>query len=337
MEKQRLLNAIKRKENDRPPCICPGGMMNYAVRELMEWKQILLPAAHADAKAMADLAAAAYEARCFENYGVPFCMTIEAEELGARVDMGNDCYEPRISEYAISSVCEWQKLRSVAHENARKKVVTDAIGILKQKSDGVPIVANLTGPVSVASSLMEPTVFYKELRKKNQESHELMGFVTGRLIEFGKAQLSAGADVIAISDPSGTGEIMGPKLFEEFTVQYINALLAGLREAFPDIPAIVHICGRMHKVYGLLNKLECDALSFDALVNLVQARGHLPKHAIMGNVSTYAIEHGTPEKVARLAQKAALDGADIVAPACGLGNSSPLANLQAMLIGLTSG
>lgn len=75
-------------------------------------------------------------------------------------------------------------------------------------------------------------------------------------------------------------------------------------------------------------------LSFDALVNMKQAREHLPKHAIMGNVSTYAIENAAPEKVAGLTRKAVLDGVDIVAPACGLGLGSPLANIRAMLLGV---
>lgn len=258
MEKQRLLNAMKRINNDRPPCICPGGMMNMAVKELMEWKQVAFPAAHINAQSMADLAAAAYEAACFENYGVPFCMTIEAEELGAKVDLGNVDYEPRVSEYAISAVDEWQDLPCTG--SARKEVVIEAIKILKQRNDNAPIIANLTGPVSVAGSLMEPTVFYKELRKKPRESHEFMGFVTERLIENGKSLLAAGADIIAISDPSGTGEIMGPKLFMDYTVTYLNKLLAGLRTSFPGIPTIVHICGRIHKVYGQLEALECAKL-----------------------------------------------------------------------------
>ena len=66
--------------------------------------------------------------------------------------------------------------------------------------------------MSTASSVMEPVNFYKELRKKNQEAHAYMEFITDQLIAFGRAQIEAGADVIAISDPSGTGEILGPNL-----------------------------------------------------------------------------------------------------------------------------
>ena len=78
---------------------------------------------------------------------------------------------------------------------------------------------------------MEPVIFYKELRKKNKEAHAYMEFVTDQLIAFGKAQIEAGADVIAISDPSGTGEILGPKYFKEFAVTYLNKLLEDFRQS----------------------------------------------------------------------------------------------------------
>ena len=60
----------------------------------------------------------------------------------------------------------------------RARVVTDAIRILKEETSGVPIVGNLTGPMSTASSVMEPVNFYKELRKKNKQAHDYMDFIT---------------------------------------------------------------------------------------------------------------------------------------------------------------
>ena len=87
---------------DRPPCICPGGMMNMVTAELMERVGIYLPEAHTDARKMADLAKAVYEQGCFENCGVPFCMTIEAEEMGARVDLGSQIYEPHVVKQIVN-------------------------------------------------------------------------------------------------------------------------------------------------------------------------------------------------------------------------------------------
>lgn len=308
--------------------------MNMVTSELMDRVKVYMPEAHTDARQMAELAKAVYKEGCFENYGVPFCMTVEAEEMGAKVDMGTNVYEPHVTGYVIDSVSEYKKLKNVDVTCGRAKVVLDAIRILREETKDVPIVGNLTGPVSTASSVMEPVVFYKELRKKNKEAHEYMEFITEQLITFGRAQIAAGADLIAVSDPSGTGEILGPKYFKEFAVTYINRLLDALQEE--KMGTIVHICGQMSPVYQEVNEVHSSALSFDSVVPMKEAREHLKDRVLMGNVSTYALEFGDPDRVKMLTRSCIKSGSDIVSPACGLGMKSPLRNVQSILEGIVS-
>lgn len=337
LPKERLNKVFREEQVDRPPCICPGGMMNMITAELMEEAGIRFPEAHTNAQMMADLAAAVYEQGCFENYGVPFCMTIEAENLGAKVDLGTNFYEPHVVEYAITSVTEWERLTAANNRQGqgRADVVVEAIKLLKAKGNGVPVIGNITGPISMASSLMEPVVFYKELRKNNARAHEFMEFVTGQLIAFAKRQIAAGADIIAISDPSGTGEILGPKLFEEFAVKYINKIIDSIHSE--NKYTIVHICGQMRKVYSGTAQIKSHVLSFDAIVSMREARKNLGDRLLMGNVSTYAIEFGEPGKVAALTERCVQDGVNIISPACGLGMKSPLKNVKSMLEAVTKG
>jgi len=91
-EKERLAKALKNEKVDRPPCICPGGMMNMVTAELMDVAGITWPEAHLNPEMMANLAIASYENKCFENVGVPFCMTIEAEAMGSQVTMGSKIF-----------------------------------------------------------------------------------------------------------------------------------------------------------------------------------------------------------------------------------------------------
>ena len=131
--KERLKLIFDGQKADRPACICPGGMMNMVTSDLMDAVNIYLPDAHRDARKMADLAKAVYEEGCFENYGVPFCMTVEAEEMGASVDLGTNIYEPHVTGYVIDSVTDYRKLTPVDVTKGRAKVVTDAI---RRKPDG---------------------------------------------------------------------------------------------------------------------------------------------------------------------------------------------------------
>lgn len=330
--KERIMKAMHQEPTDRPPCICPGGMMNMITTDLMDEANVSWPEAHLNARMMADLAEANYEKGCFENVGVPFCMTIEAESMGAKITMGDRVHEPHVTEYALHSVKEWEKIRPMDMNSGRTKVVLDAIRILKSRNLDVPIIGNITGPVSTASSVMEPVIFYKELRKKREDAHKYMELVADEIIRFARAQIDAGADIIAISDPSGTGEILGPKLFEEYAVHYINRIIDHLQAE--KMGVIVHICGQMRNVYAQVEMIHSDVLSFDSCVAMSDAKKHLKKHVLMGNVSTWTLEFGNPEKVEQLAVKCWRDGSGIISPACGLGTKSPLTNIQAIRLGI---
>lgn len=328
-EKERLHRVLRKEAVDRQPCICPGGMMNMITAELMDECGNIWPEVHTDAEKMADLALASVEYGCFENVGVPFCMTIEAEEMGAEVTMGSKYYEPHVTAYAAESVLEWKNLSKMDMTKGRSKVVMDAIRMLKEKNLNVPIIGNITGPISTASSVVDPIQFYKDLRKHKEEAHAYMTFVTEQLIDYANAMIDAGADVIAISDPSGTGEILGPKFFEEYAVKYLNMLLDGIKNK--ETGTIVHICGQMKSVYKQIDMVHADALSFDAVVPMTEARKHLENRVLMGNVSTFALEFADEAKVETLTEVCMNAGADIISPACGLGTKSPLKNIQAML------
>ena len=328
-EKERLSAILNQCPADRPACICPGGMMNMVTSALMDVSGIRLPDAHTSAEQMAGLARAVYDAGCFENVGVPFCMTVEAEAMGAPVDLGSDTIEPRVTGYVIRSVSEYSRLKRLDPEHGRCRTVLDAIRILKASCPDVPVFGNITGPISTASSLMEPMVFYRELRKKDEDAHAFLDFVTGELLRFGLAEIDAGADCIAISDPSGTGEILGPRYFEEFAVPCLNRLTDAFRKK--GAGTIVHICGQMSPVYRQADAIRSHALSFDAVVSMRQAREQLKDRVLMGNVSTYSLEFGDPDKVHELARNCLAHGADILAPACGLGMKTPLENEQALL------
>ena len=65
----------------------------------------------------------------------------------------------------------------------QKKVTLDAIRFLKAETSDYPIIGNVVGPVSVASSVCEPTRYYKQMRQKRELAHEYMQFVTDEISE----------------------------------------------------------------------------------------------------------------------------------------------------------
>ena len=152
--RERLLGALNGGALDRVPCICPGGMMNMIVTELMEKTNIVWPDAHTDVDMMSELAKSVYEYGMFENYGVPFCMTVEVEAMGAEVNLGDTKFEPRVISYVLDTVSGFNKLKKLDINSGRPKVSIEVIQKLKNNDDQVPIIGNLSGPISVASSLI---------------------------------------------------------------------------------------------------------------------------------------------------------------------------------------
>ncbi len=327
--KERLLRVLNKKSIDRPPVICPGGMMNAAVVEIMNTTGHTLPEAHHHEQLMSELSKDVQEHTGFENFGIPFCMTVEAEVLGSSIDFGTLACEPKIKKEVFPTVSEvrFESINKLLHSGRINTIVQTGYH-LSQKFPDVPVIGNLTGPISTAASIVDPMTFLKELRKDRSNSHKLLEYVSDFLIEYAKLLIENGSTLISIGDPTATGEILGPKMFEEYAVKYLNKILDGIHALNASV--IVHICGNMNTVWHQIPGIRTDALSTDALVNLKQLKESYPSLITMGNLSTYLLEFGTPDKVALQTEKLLADGIDIISPACGLSTSSSLKNIQAL-------
>ena len=324
--KERLLSKLRGDSIDRPPVICPGGMLNAAIVEVMEHTGHKLPDGHSDAELMANLARDISHLTGFENFGVPFCMTVEAEALGSSIDLGSLICEPKILKERFACVSDALiALPDTAGSNARVAVTASAVH--KLSGGDVPVIGSLTGPISTAASLVDPMTFLKELRKDKENAHRVLASVTDWLISYALILRDSGADVICIADPTATGEILGPRFFEEYAVTYINRLVEAIRST--GTPVIVHICGQLSSVADHVSKLSGNAISTDAMVSLRNLKSKYPNLTTMGNLSTVRLEQGEPDGIIRNTDILLKSGIDILAPACGLGTATPLRNIAA--------
>ena len=327
--KERLHRVMQRKKVDRPPVICTGGMMNAAIVEVMERTGHTLPAAHHEAGLMAELAVDVFENTGFENLGLPFCMTVEAEVLGSEVNFGSITCEPKIAREVFPSVSqvEFKDLPSLM-DSGRLRTVAQACYVLTHKYPDLPVIGSLTGPISTAASIVDPITFLKELRKDREHAHRVLDYVSRFLAAYAELLVENGASFIAIGDPTATGEILGPKMFEEYAVRYLNQIISAIHRL--EVPVILHICGDLKAVKHLVPHLQSDTLSTDALVNLRLLKEEYPEIVTMGNLSTYTLQFGTADKVTDQTARLLKDGIDIISPACGLSTSTTLADIKAM-------
>lgn len=327
--KDRLLDTLNRKRVDRPPVVCTGGMMNAAIVDVMTRTGHTLPDGHFRSDLMAELASDIQHDTGFENFGIPFCMTVEAEVLGSEIDFGTLACEPKIARELYPSVQSVVRKDIAAMLDAgRIRTVAEAGERLSKAYPDVPVIGSLCGPVSTTASVVDPMQFFKELYKNKEQSHRVLDYVSDFLIAFARVLVDSGATAICIGDPTATGEILGPKMFSEYAVTYLNKVIDGIHAT--GVPVLVHICGEMKAVKPSIPKLHCDAISTDAFVNLRLLKQEYPQLTTMGNLSTFLLEFGDPDKVARQTGNLLRDGIDIISPACGLSTSSSILNIQAM-------
>jgi len=326
---ERILKALEGDATDRPPFICPGGMMSMMTVEALSKLSARWPQSHCDPAEMARLALGVQELTGIENLGVPYCMTVEAEAMGARISMGTPESEPRVAAYPLTSLNEWERLGRLSEGCGRLGTVAEAIDILNSKHQPYPIIANLTGPISLATSLIEPMVFFKAMGKQPGLIHEFLNYLTDNLIAFGRLMQQAGAQIITIADPSASGEILGPRRFAEFALPYINKILDDLQEEYQA--SLVHICGNLKPVFAELPGLHTRAISIDSATSVTALRETIAdRQVIVGNVSTQLLMNGTPDQVGRASQACLQRGARVLSPACGISPYTPLYNMQAM-------
>lgn len=322
--KERLYKVLNREKADRPPVVCPGGMMSPAVTEAL---QQISENHFEDADAMAEVAARIYEQIGFENYGVPYCMTVESEEMGAKVDRGSKKTEARVTGYSeVPLELAIKKWSSGEIEVKRSRIVLDAIS--KLKNDKIPVVGNITGHISVATSIYEPIDIFKLFRKDPALMRKYLGMINDYLKAYAHDMVKAGADVIAMSDPSSTGEILGVRNFAAFSVPVYKDLVNYIHKL--GVPFILHICGSAENIIAEMEKSGADALSFDSVVSIAKAKA-LTQTPVMGNVSTFLLSSGTKEKIKTATEFAIKSGADIAAPACGIGMETSIDNMRTMV------
>lgn len=317
---------MAREEIDRPPVICPGGMMSAATTETLNRVGIRC---HTDPVAMAKLAELIHVFSGFENIGVPFCMTAEAEAFGCQVDLGSSEVEPRIKKYLdIKPRDIIDKPLPRPEDSGRLPVILEAIAILKKAYRDIPIIGNIIGPFSLVTSVFDPLLIFRMVYKNSRELLEVLDYITTFLLNFACTQVRKGADIITIADPAATGEILGLKNFEVFVKPFLRKIIQSLTDL--RVPVILHICGDARRLIRELVHLQASVLSFDASVNLRMIKATYPEQVIMGNVSTLLLHRGSREGIRKVVKHLLRANVDIISPACGISLRTPVENLRVL-------
>jgi len=323
-----LMAALAGKSTPRFPVLGPGGLINVITRTVLDRFGIPLPAAHYSGVMMAELAAATYDTVGFDNIGVPFCLTVEAEALGARVDIGDSTMLPRIIAFPDISMEELiANALPALLQHGRVPQVLRSIELLRDMRPGVPIIGNMAGPATLSASLIRPSAMIELVKNNPGLLNRLLEGIVSFLCAYAEAMVEKGASIIMIHEPAArSGSHMGFDLFHN-VIPYFNELsryahLGGAK-------VFLHVCGGRMEQVKMCRETDADAYSFEAEVHPGEAHAILRK-PIIGTVPASLVHYFPPEMVLEETLMAVQNGAAIMAPPCGLGLDIPFQNLRIM-------
>ena len=200
----------------------------------------------------------------------------------------------------ISSVTDLKSLHVAEAEELN--YVLDAIRITKRELNGrVPLIGFAGAPWTIFSYMIEGSgsktfsAAKKVLYTHPVFSHQLLEMITQSTINYLKAQVEAGADIVQIFD-SWAG-VLSPDQYNEFALPYISKICA----AVDDVPTIVFAKGAFF-AREKLNSISCDVVGLDWNMDIEESRKLLPQKVLQGNLDPCAL-YGSFDDVRRETKK----------------------------------
>ena len=227
---ERVLNALEGKPVDRPPVFPQigdhAGLLAGHTYDIMYKDAEIAAQSHLDAQA---------------RYGYDV-ITIQvepswpvAEACGSGVTYP-PMKAPWITDYLVKTKDEIGKLDEIPDFMATLSTRTLIQGtrILAEKSD-VPVVAFITGPLTMALQLMPYETFIREMIKDQEFSHQLVQKATAVSRAYAKKLKEAGATILMICEHDT--QMMSPKHTLQYSIEYYPELLEDYDYN------MVHMCG----------------------------------------------------------------------------------------------
>ena len=329
--RDRLFAALDQSGYDRVPC--PGVTQTGTV-DLMEASGAYWPDAHRDAEKMARLAWAAYEHAGLEGIRIPFIVYTEASAFGTKLYKWKRDVQPMIEDLPVKSPEDIDKLEVPDPRGAElPSVVLKAIEILKPKCDAekLPLTVMVMAPVTMVliGALADAMKVMMWVKTNINDVVKLAKKASEMSLAFAEAVVDAGADVIFYNvGPSST-----VKEYPEVFFPIDREVAGKIRKM--GVYMIAHHCADPRRIMNELVGLGVHGLSIPQpqMIPVREARELVgDRVALVGGMDQlHTLIKKSPEDVMEQAKVAIEEGIDVLAPGCGFGPKTPLANMRAMV------
>jgi uroporphyrinogen decarboxylase len=181
--------------------------------------------------------------------------------------------------------------------------VMDAVRLIRKELDNkVPLIGFAGSPWTVATYMVEGqgtktfSVIKKMLYSDPALLHQILSKVTEATISYLNAQIAAGAQAIMIFD--SWGGVLGPGIYQEFSLAYMQQIVAGLKTETAEGKVPVILYGKQtHFWLEDIANSGCDAVGLDWTISMQDAKRRVgDKVALQGNMDP-AVLYAQPEVI----------------------------------------
>lgn len=254
----------------------------------------------------------------------------EAHDLGLEVVFPEDSL-PVSRGPLLKEPGDLRKLRPVRPEQGRRMSDrVEAVRVLRERVGGeVPIMGWVEGAMAEAADLRGVSELLLDCVDRPEWVQELLEICVQVEIDFARAQVEAGADIIGLGD--SVASLISPPMYQQFALPYEQRIFAAVHAL--GAWTRLHICGNITRILDLVATSGADIVDPDWMVDLKQAAGIIgDRAALCGNIDPVAVLlQGTPERVREAVLECARTGGRrwICAAGCEVPQATPHANLLA--------
>ncbi|HSV72441.1 MAG TPA: uroporphyrinogen decarboxylase family protein [Chthonomonadales bacterium] len=259
----------------------------------------------------------------------------EAADLGAAVVFSPDA-PPALDESCslLEDKAHLAQLRvpDPLRPGSRMLNRVQAIALFKERVGGDKLIEGwIEGPIAQAADLRGINRVMLDLYDDPVFVRDVFEFVLAVELEFARAQVAAGADMIGIGDAAAS--LVGPAFYEEHVWPYEKRMVDGVRALGARVR--LHICGNTRRILALIGGLGCDIVDLDYLVPVAEGRAAMgPEQVLLGNIDPVSVlRESTPGQVteAVAACHRAAGARFIVGPGCETPRDTPDVNFRALV------
>ncbi len=171
-----------------------------------------------------------------------------------------------------------------------------AVALLKQRVGGDKMVEGwIEGPCAEGADLRGINNLMLDFFDDPGFIRDLFEFVVQMELEFAKAQVAAGAEVIGIGDAAAS--LVGPKFYDEFVWPYEKKMVDGVHAL--GARTRLHICGNTRPLLEGMGRLRCSFVELDSLAPMSEGREKMgPAQVLLGNIDPVRVlRAGTPAAI----------------------------------------